>query len=254
MKLNFVPRLVAVLLFIIAVSSCTHRSYIYSPSLNLAEKQMEAGQISVGLNAALLPETSPGIATNERWVAPGACVNVKLGLTDNLEIRAETWADLTATDPFLRGTTAFSLVYKLNTELDDWDFFVIPKYGFVSSFYYPKSAVYDYAGIKGHGFSFSLAARMNTKGKIKPYFGLSGLMGFADWQASKEVNPNGVQRNKNGQAVVIHGGASMKLNDYLSFNAEIPFIFQFDQFNEQYYIFPTVSVGLSASLGNLWNR
>lgn len=255
MKYNFFSKTVVFVIVSLILSSCIRRSYVFSPSLNLGEKQMEAGEISLGLNGALLPETSPENSANGQWVAPGGAVNLKLGITDFLEINAETWADLSPDDPFSRGFSAFSLVYKLGKEKSDWNFLLIPKYGFAHFHHTPGPvSTLNFSGIKGHGFSLSLAARKNTKGKIKPYFGLSGIMGFADWQANKEINSNGNFRNKNGQALVLHGGVNMKLNDYLSFNTEVPLIFQFDQFNEKYYIFPTINVGLSANLGKLWNK
>lgn len=243
------------LAFLIAISSCARRSYIYSPSLNLGEKQMEAGQITVGVLGGLLPETSPKSSSNERWVAPAGGLNLRLGITDYLELRAETWADFSENDAFYRGSSAFSLVYKLNKEVEGWSFFVIPKYGFVNV-YAPRNSTssFSFSGIQGHGISLSLAVRKASESKIKPYFGLSGLMGFSNWQANREINSNGNFRNRNGQALVLHGGVSMKLNQYLNFNVEIPLLFQIDQFNEQFYIFPTFNVGLEASLGKLWAK
>lgn len=248
-------RILAYFAFLVGISSCARRSYIYSPSLNLGDKQMESGQISVGVIGGLLPETSPESAYNERWVAPAGGLSVRLGITDYLELRAETWADLSENDAFYRGSSAFSLVYKINKEGSDWSYFVIPKYGFVNLYSNNSStSSFSFSGIQGHGLSLSLAVRKASKGKIKPYFGLSGLMGFSNWQANPEPNSNGNFRNKNGQALVLHGGVSMKFNDYISFSGEIPLIFQIDQFNQQYYIFPTLNLGLEVRLGKLWKQ
>lgn len=213
---------------------------------------MEAGQISIGGNGAFLPESSPENSIGQNWVAPAGGINVKLGLTDNLEFRAETWIDLNTSDAYSRGTSSFSLLYHLNNANENWEFYVMPRYGFVNVFQVASGASFNFNGIQGHGLSLSLAAKRNTDSKIKPYFGLSGLIGFADWQASRTINSNGNYRNRNGQALVFHGGMNMKLNEYLSFNAEMPLLFQMDQFNEKFYIFPTINMGLDVSLGNLW--
>lgn len=255
MRIQSLFKLIVVFVFLIGVSSCARRSFIYSPSLNLGEKPMEKGQISVGLNGGLLPETSPNSSIGQRWIAPAGGVNVKLGLLDNLEFRAETWTDISTNDDFARGSSSFSLVYKVNENLNNWDFFVIPKYGFVNVFQLSTSSSdFSFLGIQGHGLSLSVAATMATKGKLKPYFGLSGLMGFADWQASNQINSDGNFRNRNGQALILHGGVNVKINEYMSFNGEIPVLFQFDQFNDKYYIFPTLNLGLNFSLGKLWNK
>ena len=164
---------------------------------------MEAGQISAGIIGGLLPETSPKSSSNERWVAPAGGLNLRLGITDQIELRAETWADFSENDAFYRGSSSFSLVYKINKEIEGWSYYVIPKYGFVNVYATRNStSSFSFAGIQGHGLSLSLAARKATKSKIKPYFGLSGLMGFANWQANREINSNGNFRNRNGQALV----------------------------------------------------
>lgn len=223
---------------------CSHSSAIYNPAINLPSKPLEAGDISVSSNYALAPEANPN--NMESGTSPMAAASVRVGVTNSIGLQAEGWADMGNDRVFTRGGYAFSVLYNLNPNTEsEYTWAIIPKYGFTLE----EAVIESGLQVPGHGFSLSLATWKNTDNSTyRPYFGFSTIYGFSDWDHERRLNPDNEARIQNGIALALHGGINISLLSWLNLNAELPLVYQYNNFYDLHYLIPSPTVGLNIDL------
>lgn len=243
-RISFVLLVISGLMF----SQSCRPTQIYNPSLNLPSKPLEKGDISISGNVLLAPESRPDRSVDQSKVSPAGNVSVVLALTDQIAIQAEGLLDLSESYNAERGGVAFSMFINLNQKDKDSpvSWVLIPKYGFAME----SKLIGNGLQVPGYGFSLSLAGWMKTNSlRFKPYFGVSTIYGFADWDHEKLASQaTGDNRIRSGFAFGLHGGLNYELNKWANLSVELPIIYQYNYFEGSHYIIPVPSLGIKFDL------
>ncbi|MES2780179.1 MAG: hypothetical protein V4651_09820 [Bacteroidota bacterium] len=206
-----------------ALNSCT--SYIYSPAIQLSEKQLVKGEVDMKAGFGKLPETK--IATP--YSRYGGVVNIGYGFSRDINFYASGWSDLTTKTLLYRGGLAVSSRIRL------WE------KGNTQVLLYPRISILRNNGksFDAMGFELPLIYITPVSSLVYTYFGVGAAYG------NRQLLTDNARRDEELYAVIGHLGMGFKPFDNFRIMLELNPICQFNKYDERtnFILSPTISIG-----------
>lgn len=209
--------------FAFVLNSCT--SYIYSPAVQLSNKQLIKGEVDVKAGFGKLPETKAN-NVNDTY---GGVVTLGYGFSKSINLYANAWTETKSRSFFYRGGVALASRIRL------WE------KGNSQLLLYPRISVLRNNGrsFDAMGFELPLIFLTPISPKVYTYFGIGGGYG------NRRLLMDRARKNEEMYAIIGHMGVGYKPFDNLRLMLELNPICQFNRYDNRtnFILAPTLSIG-----------
>jgi len=212
------------------MTSCSS-SLVYSPSLQLDNKQLEKDEVSLSGNISTMPETRPNSFIDlgdpngkPEKASLGFDGRIGYGFSNSFNLEGRAWVD----DEINRGGLALSSAFYFN-ENERLSYFFKPVIGIV---------IGD-GSYEGMGLELPIGIVYDLSEKFYNYTGIGLAYGLRDTEVAENGN------RQVGLGLLGHIGFGYNLNKVVSVKAELTPIQQYNFYNEVDHFIVSAAFGLS---------